>query len=125
MSCCGHCRNLPPRPELQDMLRLRQLLRVESLEDRRTAQTQPASYFKQEQVLTGCCAELSGTMPLMKSSTIDVACEVILSHVLGLAWQQLVGKYGFPCNAAGRVVTWILLSSALRQAWRHRIELRF
>jgi glutamate-ammonia-ligase adenylyltransferase len=89
----------PLRLELQDMLR-QQLLRVESSE--LDEQLNSLQYFKQEQVLTVAAAELSGTMPLMKvSDYLTWLAEVILSHVLGLAWQALVAKYGFPCNAAG------------------------
>jgi glutamate-ammonia-ligase adenylyltransferase len=90
----------PARVELQDMLR-QQLLRVASLEI--DEQLNSLQYFKQEQMLTVAAAELSGTMPLMKvSDYLTWLAEVIVSHVLGLAWQQLVDKYGFPCNTSGQ-----------------------
>jgi [glutamine synthetase] adenylyltransferase / [glutamine synthetase]-adenylyl-L-tyrosine phosphorylase len=77
------------------------LLRVDSLET--DEQLNSLQYFKQEQVLTVAAAELSGTMPLMKvSDYLTWLAEVILNHVLNLAWQQLVAKYGFPHNTEGQ-----------------------
>jgi glutamate-ammonia-ligase adenylyltransferase len=89
----------PARLELQDMLR-QQLLRVTGTEIEE--QLNSLQYFKQEQVLTVAAAELAGAMPLMKvSDYLTWLAEVIVSHVLGLAWQQLIAKYGLPCNTKG------------------------
>lgn len=89
----------PDKPELQDLLR-QQLLRstAEALDE----QLASLQHFKQEQVLTVAAAELAGTMPLMKvSDYLTWLAEVVLEHVLELAWQQLLARYGEPCNSLG------------------------
>ncbi len=89
----------PEKPELRDQLR-QQLLRVASAAlDEQLASLQG---FKQEQVLTVAAAELAGTMPLMKvSDYLTWLAEVVVEHVLELAWQQLTAKYGLPSNSRG------------------------
>lgn len=89
----------PDKPQLQDLLR-QQLLRVAS--DALEEQLASLQSFKQEQMLTVAAAELAGTMPLMKvSDYLTWLAEVVLEHVLELAWQQLKTKYGLPANAKG------------------------
>ncbi len=89
----------PDKPLLQDLLR-QQLLRVAS--DSLEEQLASLQSFKQEQMLTVAAAELAGTMPLMKvSDYLTWLAEVVLEHVLELAWQQLKTKYGLPVNARG------------------------
>lgn len=89
----------PEKPLLQDLLR-QQLLRVAS--DALEEQLASLQSFKQEQMLTVAAAELADTMPLMKvSDYLTWLAEVVLEHVLELAWQQLKAKYGVPCNAKG------------------------
>lgn len=89
----------PDKPQLQDLLR-QELLRTSPTElDEQLASLQG---FKQEQTLTVAAAELAGTMPLMKvSDYLTWLAEVVLAHVLGLAWEQQCVKYGLPCNSDG------------------------
>lgn len=89
----------PARAELQDLLR-QSLLRsaTHDIED----QLATIQHFKQEQVLVVAAAELAQTLPLMKvSDSLTWIAEAILEQVLDMAWQQLVQKYGEPCNADG------------------------
>src|SRR5690606_34994352 len=89
----------PERAELQDRLR-QSLLRsaAHDVED----QLATIQHFKQEQVLVVAAAELAQTLPLMKvSDSLTWIAEAILEQVLDMAWQQLVQKYGEPCNADG------------------------
>lgn len=89
----------PDKPQLQDLLR-QQLLR--SPADTIDEQLGSLQNFRQEQVLTVAAAELAGTMPLMKvSDYLTWVAEVVLAHVLDLAWQLLTAKYGVPVNNAG------------------------
>ena len=54
-------------------------------------------YFKQAHVLRIAACEVSGRLPLMKvSDYLTWIAEVILDHVLELAWYNLVEKHGFP-----------------------------
>jgi len=89
----------PDKPQLQDLLR-QQLLR--STSDALEEQLVSLQTFKQEQMLTVAAADLAGTMPLMKvSDYLSWLAEVVLAHVLELAWQQLTARYGFPRDSAG------------------------
>jgi glutamate-ammonia-ligase adenylyltransferase len=89
----------PDKPQLQDLLR-QQLLR--SATDALDEQLASLQNFKQEQMLTVAAAELLGTMPLMKiSDYLTWLAEVVLAHVLELAWGQLTAKYGEPFNSKG------------------------
>lgn len=59
-------------------------------------------YFKQAHQLHVSAAEVTGKLPLMKvSDYLTVIAEVILEHVLELAWQNLTEKHGYPQRAAG------------------------
>jgi len=89
----------PDKPQLQDLLR-QQLLR--STSDALDEQLAGLQNFRQEQMLTVAAAELAGTMPLMKvSDYLTWLAEVVIGHVLELAWQQLRARYGEPCNGKG------------------------
>jgi len=59
-------------------------------------------YFKLAHVLRVAAAELTGHLPLMKvSDYLTFIAEVIVEHVLELAWQNLTEKHGYPLRADG------------------------
>lgn len=89
----------PDKDELRDELR-RELLRTawDDLESHMEA----LRYFRSAHALRVAASEVTGALPLMKVSDYltDLA-EVILEHVLELAWEQLIPRHGRPSNAQG------------------------
>lgn len=86
------------KTELQNSLR-QQMLRVppEDLE----AQMDGLRYFKAAGVLRVAASEIAGRIPLKKvSDKLSWLAEVILEHVLTLAWTDMVSKYGEPARAS-------------------------
>ena len=84
----------PDKAKLQDELR-QQVARlpIDDLE----AQMNGLRYFKASQVLRVAASELAGRLPLMKvSDNLSWIAEVILEHVLAVAWADLTRKYGEP-----------------------------
>ena len=80
------------REDYQSELRL-QMLRIEP-EDIE-GQMDSLRYFKLTQQLRIAAADISGTLPINKvSDKLSVLAEVILHHVIDLAWHQVCEKYG-------------------------------
>ncbi|MBN7770587.1 bifunctional [glutamate--ammonia ligase]-adenylyl-L-tyrosine phosphorylase/[glutamate--ammonia-ligase] adenylyltransferase [Marinobacter daepoensis] len=89
----------PAKGELQDDLR-QQMLRIpyEDLED----QMEALRYFKKAHVLRVAASELKGTLPLMKvSDYLTWIAEVVLDHVVDVAFSNLVARHGYPRRADG------------------------
>jgi glutamate-ammonia-ligase adenylyltransferase len=85
------------RNELQE-----QLLRLEwsDLE----GHMQALRYFRLAHVLRIAASEVTGRLPLMKvSDYLTLIAEVILEHVLELAWRNLVVRHGQPVRTDGSV----------------------
>lgn len=86
--------SLPNRSELEDELR-QQLLRVP--EDDLEAQMEVLRYFQRSHSLHVAACEVEDILPLMKvSDYLTWLAEAILNHVLEIAWEQMVGRYGHP-----------------------------
>jgi glutamate-ammonia-ligase adenylyltransferase len=86
--------SLPNRNELEDELR-QQLLRVP--EDDLEAQMEVLRYFQRSHSLRVAACEVEDILPLMKvSDYLTWLAEAILNHVLEIAWEQMVGRYGHP-----------------------------
>jgi glutamate-ammonia-ligase adenylyltransferase len=84
----------PQKQRLQSELQ-QQLARV-PMDDHET-QLEALRYFKASQTLRVAACEISGLLPLMKvSDNLTFIAEVILEHVLALAWHDLEVKYGAP-----------------------------
>ena len=91
--------SLPDRGQLEDELR-QQLLRVP--EDDLEAQMEVLRYFKCSHSLHVAACEVEGILPLMKvSDYLTWLAESILSHVLEIAWDQMVERYGRPAGENG------------------------
>ncbi|OEY66589.1 bifunctional [glutamate--ammonia ligase]-adenylyl-L-tyrosine phosphorylase/[glutamate--ammonia-ligase] adenylyltransferase [Marinobacter sp. X15-166B] len=91
----------PPKSELQDDLR-QQMLRIpfEDLEE----QMESLRHFKKAHVLRVAASEVRGTLPLMKvSDYLTWIAEVVLDHVVAVAFANLVARHGYPCQADGSV----------------------
>ncbi|MBY6222503.1 bifunctional [glutamate--ammonia ligase]-adenylyl-L-tyrosine phosphorylase/[glutamate--ammonia-ligase] adenylyltransferase [Marinobacter nauticus] len=89
----------PAKEELQDDLR-QQMLRIpyEDLEE----QMEALRYFKKAHVLRVAASELKGTLPLMKvSDYLTWIAEVVLDHVVDVAFSNLVSRHGYPRRADG------------------------
>lgn len=90
---------VPTKEFLRDELQ-QQLLRLPW--DDLDAHMEALRYFKQAHQLYVSAAEVSGKLPLMKiSDYLTVIAEVILEHVLELAWHNLIEKHGYPQRVAG------------------------
>ncbi len=90
---------VPEKEALRDELQ-QQVLRLpwDDLE----AHMETLRYFKQAHQLHVCAAEVTGKLALMKvSDYLTIIAEVILEHVLELAWYNLVEKHGRPQKAEG------------------------
>ncbi len=84
----------PVRDELESELR-QHMLRVpwDDLEE----QMEGLRYFRMAQGLRTAASEVGGALPLMKvSDALTWTAEVILDHVVCLAWQQMTAKHGNP-----------------------------
>ncbi len=89
---------VPTKEALRDELQ-QQVLRLPwgDLE----AHMEALRYFKQAHQLHVSAGEVTGKLPLMKvSDYLTIIAEVILEHVLELAWQGLIEKHGYPQKAA-------------------------
>ena len=89
----------PAKSELQDDLR-QQMLRIpyEDLEE----QMESLRHFKKAHVLRVAASELRGTLPLMKvSDYLTWIAEVVLDHVVDVAFANLVSRHGYPQRADG------------------------
>ena len=86
--------SLPNKDELEDELR-QQLLRVPG--DDLEAQMEVLRYFQRSHSLHVAACEVEDILPLMKvSDYLTWLAEAILSHVLEIAWDQMVARYGHP-----------------------------
>ncbi|MEH6469273.1 MAG: bifunctional [glutamate--ammonia ligase]-adenylyl-L-tyrosine phosphorylase/[glutamate--ammonia-ligase] adenylyltransferase, partial [Porticoccus sp.] len=91
--------SLPNRDELEDELR-QQLLRVPS--DDLEAQMEVLRYFQRSHSLHVAACEVEEILPLMKvSDYLTWLAEAILSHVLEIAWDQMIDRYGHPGSDNG------------------------
>ena len=63
-------------------------------------------YFRSAHALRVAASEVTNALPLMKASDYltDLA-EVILAHVLLLAWENMVARHGYPRNRDGQPET--------------------
>jgi glutamate-ammonia-ligase adenylyltransferase len=89
----------PAKAELQDDLR-QQMLRIpfEDLEE----QMESLRHFKKAHILRVAASELKGTLPLMKvSDYLTWIAEVVLDHVVDVAFANLVARHGHPQRADG------------------------
>ncbi|NWO04336.1 MAG: bifunctional [glutamate--ammonia ligase]-adenylyl-L-tyrosine phosphorylase/[glutamate--ammonia-ligase] adenylyltransferase [Alteromonadaceae bacterium] len=89
----------PTKDELQDELR-QQMLRIpfEDLEE----QMESLRHFKKAHILRVAASELKGTLPLMKvSDYLTWIAEVVLDHVVEVAFANLVSRHGYPRRADG------------------------
>jgi glutamate-ammonia-ligase adenylyltransferase len=89
----------PAREELQDDLR-QQMLRIpfEDLEE----QMESLRHFKKAHILRVAASELKGTLPLMKvSDYLTWIAEVVLDHVVAVAFANLVSRHGYPRREDG------------------------
>ncbi|WP_341937351.1 bifunctional [glutamate--ammonia ligase]-adenylyl-L-tyrosine phosphorylase/[glutamate--ammonia-ligase] adenylyltransferase [Marinimicrobium sp. C2-29] len=89
----------PDIDELRDELR-RDVLRLpwDDLE----GHMDTLRYFRSAHALRVAASEVTGALPLMKvSDYLTHIAEVILEHVLQLAWEQLVLRHGRPTGADG------------------------
>ncbi|MGC8120912.1 bifunctional [glutamate--ammonia ligase]-adenylyl-L-tyrosine phosphorylase/[glutamate--ammonia-ligase] adenylyltransferase [Marinobacter sp. VGCF2001] len=89
----------PAKEALQDDLR-QQMLRIpyEDLEE----QMEALRYFKKAHALRVAASELKGTLPLMKvSDYLTWIAEVVLDHVVDVAFANLVSRHGYPRRADG------------------------
>ena len=89
----------PGKEELRDELR-RESLRLSW--DDLEGHMDTLRYFRSAHALRVAASEVTGALPLMKVSDYltDLA-EVILEHVLQLAWEQLLPRYGRPAGRDG------------------------
>jgi [glutamine synthetase] adenylyltransferase / [glutamine synthetase]-adenylyl-L-tyrosine phosphorylase len=89
----------PAKEELRDDLR-QQMLRIpfEDLEE----QMDTLRHFKKAHILRVAASELRGTLPLMKvSDYLTWIAEVVLDHVVDVAFANLVSRYGYPGRQEG------------------------
>ncbi|MDI9246691.1 bifunctional [glutamate--ammonia ligase]-adenylyl-L-tyrosine phosphorylase/[glutamate--ammonia-ligase] adenylyltransferase [Marinobacter sp. CHS3-4] len=89
----------PAKAELEDDLR-QQLLRIpfEDLEE----QMETLRHFKKAHILRVAASEIRGTLPLMKvSDYLTWIAEVVLEHVVNVAFANLVSRHGRPTRSDG------------------------
>ncbi|TGN38528.1 bifunctional [glutamate--ammonia ligase]-adenylyl-L-tyrosine phosphorylase/[glutamate--ammonia-ligase] adenylyltransferase [Marinobacter confluentis] len=89
----------PAKEELRDDLR-QQMLRIpfEDLEE----QMETLRHFKKAHILRVAASELRGTLPLMKvSDYLTWIAEVVLDHVVDVAFANLTSRHGYPRRADG------------------------
>jgi glutamate-ammonia-ligase adenylyltransferase len=62
-------------------------------------------HFKLAHVLKVAASDVMGTLPLMKvSDYLTWIAEALLDAVLDIAWQDVTGKHGVPCDGDGKPV---------------------
>lgn len=99
--------SLPKRDELEDELR-QQLLRVP--DDDLEAQMDVLRYFRRSHSLHVAACEVEEILPLMKvSDYLTWLAEAILSHVLEIAWDQMVDRHGRPGSDDGHEPGFLIL----------------
>ncbi|WP_428399392.1 bifunctional [glutamate--ammonia ligase]-adenylyl-L-tyrosine phosphorylase/[glutamate--ammonia-ligase] adenylyltransferase [Marinobacter salarius] len=89
----------PAKTELQDDLR-QQMLRIpyEDLEE----QMETLRHFKKAHILRVAASEIRETLPLMKvSDYLTWIAEVVLDHVVDVAFANLVSRHGYPRRKDG------------------------
>src|SRR5690606_3345510 len=89
----------PDKDALRDDLR-REVLRLgwDDLE----GHMETLRYFRSAHALRVAASEVTGALPLMKvSDYLTYIAEVILEHVLQLAWEQMRARHGHPRRADG------------------------
>ncbi len=89
----------PAKEELRDDLR-QQMLRIpfEDLEE----QMETLRHFKKAHILRVAASELRGTLPLMKvSDYLTWIAEVVLDHVVDVAFANLISRHGYPGRTDG------------------------
>lgn len=94
--------NPPDKDALRDELR-QQVLRVgwDDLE----GQMETLRYFRMAHGLRVAASEVTDVLPLMKvSDYLTWLAEVIVEHVLALAWQQMIERHGHPQAREGEAV---------------------
>ncbi len=90
----------PDRAQLADELR-QLLLRIP--DDDLEAQMETLRYFRLAHGLRVAACEVMGVLPLMRvSDYLTWLAEVMLEQVLAIAWHDMTGRYGLPCNADGQ-----------------------
>ena len=90
---------VPDKASLRDELQ-QQMLRVSW--DDLNGHMEGLRYFRQAHQLQVSAAELMGRLPLMKiSDYLSMIAEVILEHVLDVAWYNLTEKHGWPQKSEG------------------------
>lgn len=93
-------RQPPDKAVLEEELK-QGLLRIH--EDSFEEQMEYLRYFKQCHTLQVAAAQITGSMTVMKvSDYLTFTAEAILEQVLGLCWQYLTRKHGFPVNSQGQ-----------------------
>lgn len=89
----------PDKEALRDELR-REVLRLSW--DDLDGHMETLRYFRSAHALRVAASEVTGVLPLMKvSDYLTHLAEVILEHVLTLAWEQLVARHGYPGGEGG------------------------
>ncbi len=89
----------PDKDLLRDELR-REVLRLSW--DDLEGHMETLRYFRMAHALRVAASEVTGTLPLMKvSDYLTYIAEVILEHVVNLAWEGLVARHGYPTRADG------------------------
>jgi [glutamine synthetase] adenylyltransferase / [glutamine synthetase]-adenylyl-L-tyrosine phosphorylase len=87
----------PDKALLRDELR-REVLRLEWSDLEGHMET--LRYFRSAHALRVAASEINGTLPLMKvSDYLTFIAEVILEHVLELAWQYMIDRHGKPLRS--------------------------
>ena len=90
----------PPKTDMAEDIRAR----IGSIDrDDLEYQIEELCIFKQVNTLRVAAADITGALPLMRTSDYltDIA-EVVLANVVELAWQHLVGKHGYPLTGGNR-----------------------
>lgn len=100
--------------QTSDQAVLRDELRQEMMRvnwDDMEMQMEVLRYFRNAHCLRVAAAEVTGVMPLMKvSDYLSWIAEVILEHVVALAWQQMISRHGRPqADEEGREAEFIVI----------------
>lgn len=98
----------PDRTHLRNQLQ-QQISRLAA--DDLEAHMETLRYFKAAQVLKVAACEISQRLPLMQvSDNLSFIAEVILEHVLALAWSDLVASHGRPQNIEGNETSFAVIA---------------
>ncbi|MGB4248065.1 MAG: bifunctional [glutamate--ammonia ligase]-adenylyl-L-tyrosine phosphorylase/[glutamate--ammonia-ligase] adenylyltransferase [Pseudohongiellaceae bacterium] len=89
----------PVKAVLQEEL-AQQILRIDP--DNFEEQMETLRYFKQSHTLQVAAAQITGRLTVMKvSDYLTFTAEAVLEQVLGLCWNFLIRKHGYPVNTEG------------------------